>query len=580
MAEILAPARNRAIIDDPVALQVVWTRLIAIADEAAATLRRTSFSPIVRESNDFACVIFDAAGNAIAENTIGIPSFNMTLSRTLQHFLSIRPAAEWRAGDVGICNDPWLTSGHLPDITIVAPVFADGRLIAWTGSIAHMADIGGTLWSADTKEVFEEGIRIPPLLYLREGKPNEDLQTMIRANVRLPDPVLGDIAAMIAAGEAAARGLRDLIQREGISDLAPISAEICARTERAMRKAIAAIPDGTYRERARPRRHRRGARAHRGHRDEARRGDLHRLHRHLARGRPRPQRGHELHRGLFLLSRQMRDRSGDAAQRGDLPDDPRDGAGGVDPQSALSGAGACAPARRPHAWRRRSTRRWRRCWESGSSRNPAARPPCACWSRAIARTAGATPRSSSSTAAWARAPKQDGLSATCFPSNVVCGSMEIIEALSPLAHLAQGARLRFRRPRPTSAAGSARTWRSNSPASRAGTLSLLVERVRHPAARRARRRRPGAASRVVWNGRDSGFPLKGKSPIAAGDRLRVRYPGGGGFGDPRKRDRAAVARRSRGRPHLRDAPRARSTAYDALSRRRRRRRHLHRHCPL
>ena len=119
---------RRSIIDDPVALQVIWTRLIAIADEAAATLRRTSFSPIVRESNDFSCVLFDAEGNAIAENTIGIPSFNMTLSRTLAHFLSVRPAADWRDGDVGICNDPWLTSGHLPDITILAPVFHGGRL--------------------------------------------------------------------------------------------------------------------------------------------------------------------------------------------------------------------------------------------------------------------------------------------------------------------------------------------------------------------------------------------------------------------------------------------------------------------
>ncbi|MFI4988649.1 MAG: hydantoinase B/oxoprolinase family protein, partial [Alphaproteobacteria bacterium] len=96
MSVLTVPPRNSTIIDDPVALQVVWTRLIAIADEAAATLRRTSFSPIVRESNDFACVIFDAEGNAIAENTIGIPSFNMTLGRTLAHFLKVRPAAEWR----------------------------------------------------------------------------------------------------------------------------------------------------------------------------------------------------------------------------------------------------------------------------------------------------------------------------------------------------------------------------------------------------------------------------------------------------------------------------------------------------
>ncbi|MBV9754349.1 MAG: hydantoinase B/oxoprolinase family protein, partial [Hyphomicrobiales bacterium] len=237
---------RRSMVDDPVALQVVWTRLIAIADEAAATLRRTSFSPIVRESNDFSCVIFDADGKAIAENTIGIPSFNMTLSRTLAHFLSIRPAPEWRDGDVGICNDPWLTSGHLPDITILAPVFHEQRLIAWTGSIAHMADIGGTLWSADTREVFEEGILIPPLLFMREGVLNADLQSIIRANVRLPEEVLGDVAAQIAAGETAARGLRDLVRHEAIDDLKSISREIRARTERNMRDAIAAMPDGVY----------------------------------------------------------------------------------------------------------------------------------------------------------------------------------------------------------------------------------------------------------------------------------------------------------------------------------------------
>ena len=235
-----------AIADDPVALQVVWRRLIAIADEAAATLRRTSFSPTVRESNDFACVIFDAAGNAMAENTIGIPSFNMTLSRTLAHFLSIRPAGEWADGDVGICNDPWLTSGHLPDITVLAPVFADDRLVGWTGSVAHQADLGGIGWAADARDVFEEGIRIPPLLFMKAGAVVQEVQQFIRANSRLPDQVMGDVAAQVAAGEAAARGLRDLLRREGIDDLAPIARAVCDRSERAMRRAISEIPDGMY----------------------------------------------------------------------------------------------------------------------------------------------------------------------------------------------------------------------------------------------------------------------------------------------------------------------------------------------
>lgn len=537
MATVLAAARNRAIIDDPVALQVVWTRLIAIADEAAATLRRTSFSPIVRESNDFACVIFDAAGNAMAENTIGIPSFNMTLSRTLAHFLSIRPSAEWRPGDVGICNDPWLTSGHLPDITILAPVFAGSRLIAWTGSIAHMADIGGTLWSADTREVFEEGIRIPPLLYFQEGRPNPDLQAMIRANVRLPEQVLGDIAAQIAAGETAARGLGDLIAREGIDDLAPISREISARTERAMRRAIAAIPDGTYH----------SALDLDGTGEEP-------VHIEVT----VTKRGEE----MFI------DYTGTSAEVGRA----------LNTVMNYTEAYSCYPVKcalDPGTPRNEGTYKMIHVSApDGSILNPRFPAPvharqlvghclAAAIYEALAPVLGDRIVAESGSAPTLRVlvsgyreerrrytailfinggmgarARLDGLSATCFPSNVVCGSMEIIEAVSPLRiwrkELAcdSGGPGRFR-------GGLGQDVEVELTGAQPATLSLLVERVHHPA-RGVLGGASGAASRVVWNGRDSGFPLKGKSPIAAGDRLRVRYAGGGGFGDPRQRDRDAV----------------------------------------
>jgi len=537
MASVLAPARNRTLVDDPVGLQVVWTRLIAIADEAAATLRRTSFSPIVRESNDFACVIFDAEGNAMAENTIGIPSFNMTLSRTLAHFLSIRPAPEWRPGDVGICNDPWLTSGHLPDITILAPVFADDRLIAWTGSIAHMADIGGTLWSADTREVFEEGIRIPPLLYLAEGRVNADLQAMIRANVRLPEPVLGDIAAQIAAGETAARGLRDLIAREGIDHLTPISREICARTERAMRAAIAAIPEGTYR----------SALDLDGTGEEP-------VHIEVA----VEKRGEE----LFI------DYTGTSPEVGRA----------LNTVLNYTEAYSCYPVKcalDPATPRNEGSYRMIHVSApEGSILNPRFPAPvharqlvghclAAAIYEALAPVLGERIVAESGSAPTLRVlvsgyreerrrytailfinggmgarAGRDGLSATCFPSNVVCGSMEIIEALSPLRiwrkELAcdSGGPGRFR-------GGLGQDVEVELTGDRPAMLSLLVERVHHPA-RGVLGGASGAASRVVWNGRDSGFALKGKSPIAAGDRLRVRYPGGGGFGNPRQRDRALV----------------------------------------
>jgi N-methylhydantoinase B len=537
MRKSSAAKRHRVIIDDPVALQVVWTRLIAIADEAAATLRRTSFSPIVRESNDFSCVVFDAKGNAIAENTIGIPSFNMTLSRTLAHFLSRRPAGEWSDGDVGICNDPWLTSGHLPDITILAPVFHEGRLIAWTGSIAHMADIGGTLWSADTREVFEEGLLIPPLLYMREGRLNADLQSIIRANVRLPEEVLGDIAAQIAAGETAARGLRDLVEREAIDDLTPISREICARTERSMRDAIAAMPDGTYR----------AALDLDGTGEEP-------VHLEVA---------------VEIRGEQMiLDYAGTSPQVGRA----------LNTVMTYTEAYSCYPlkcALDPGTPRNEGTYRMITVRApEGSILNPRFPAPvharqlvghclAAVIYKALSPILGERIIAESGSAPTLRVivsgyrederrytsilfinggmgarSRRDGLSATCFPSNVVCGSMETIEAQSPLRiwkkELApdSGGPGRFR-------GGLGQDVEIELTGTRAATLSLLVERVQHPALG-VLGGHAGAPSRVRWNGKEDGFPLKGKSRIEAGDRLLVRYPGGGGYGDPRERDREAV----------------------------------------
>ena len=182
---------------------------------------------------------------------------------------------------------------------------------------------------------------------MREGRLNADLQAIIRANVRLPEQVLGDIAAQIAAGETAARGLRDLVRREAIDDLAPISREIRARTERDMRDGHRRDAGRRLSRRARSRRHRRGRGASRSHDRDPRRRDVPRLCRHVARGRARPQHGDELYRSLFLLPIEMRARSGNAAQRGHLPHDPRQGARGLDPQSALPRTRACPPARRP-----------------------------------------------------------------------------------------------------------------------------------------------------------------------------------------------------------------------------------------
>ena len=112
-------------------------------DESATALQRTSFSTVVRESNDFACVLLAPDGTTLAENTLGVPSFAGVMSLVMRSFLARYPAETWNEGDVGLTNDPWINTGHLPDTTLITPIFHRGRLVAFTGNTAHKADIGG-----------------------------------------------------------------------------------------------------------------------------------------------------------------------------------------------------------------------------------------------------------------------------------------------------------------------------------------------------------------------------------------------------------------------------------------------------
>ncbi len=231
---------------DPVTLEIAWGRLQAVTDEAEITLVRTAFSPIIREAFDFAVMLMDGEGGAVTQSQRSMPSFVGTLPRTLQALLKRFPADSWRPGDVVGTNDPWLGTGHLPDMTMVRPVFREDRVIAYFGCIGHWADIGGAIWSADSQELFEEGFRIPPSKFVTEGRVNEELLNLIRHNVRLPEQVRGDIHAQFSTMEVGDRRLNELLDDAGLDDPGPIFAEMQCRAEAAMRKAIAALPDGTY----------------------------------------------------------------------------------------------------------------------------------------------------------------------------------------------------------------------------------------------------------------------------------------------------------------------------------------------
>jgi N-methylhydantoinase B len=231
---------------DPIALEILRNRLIAAVDEASATLVRTSFSTIVRESNDFACVLLDAQGHSLAQSSLSIPSFIGTLPVTARHFLRAFPPASLRPGDVLVTNDPWIGTGHLNDINIAAPIFHRQRLVGIAASTAHSPDIGGRIRSPDNQEVFEEGLRIPMVRLFEGGRLNRPVMEFIRHNVRVPDEVEGDLRAQIAADELAGGRLLELLEEYGMDDLRPLARAIQDRSEQATREAIRRVPAGAY----------------------------------------------------------------------------------------------------------------------------------------------------------------------------------------------------------------------------------------------------------------------------------------------------------------------------------------------
>lgn len=231
---------------DPVTLEILWSRLISIADESAAALLRTAFSTVVRESNDFTTVLMDAQCNCLAENTAGIPSFVGMLSSAVRAFIQRIPLDQWKPGDCIITNDPEIGSGHLPDITMAAPIFYRGKLVGFSGSIAHLPDIGGRGWAGDARELVEEGLRLMPVKFLREGVEDPFVIETIRHNVRVPDQVIGDIYAQVAAQRVCEQGVQQFLEDTGLDDLVLLSGELRSRAERAMRNAISALPDGSW----------------------------------------------------------------------------------------------------------------------------------------------------------------------------------------------------------------------------------------------------------------------------------------------------------------------------------------------
>ena len=233
---------------DPVTLEVTRNACIAISEEMNATLIRTGYSPNIKERRDCSCALFDADAEMIsqAENMpVHLGAMPFSVAAAIDRY----PPETLDPGDAILLNDPFYGGAHLPDLTLVTPVFQDGDIIAFAANRAHHADVGGSRAgsvAADSTEIYQEGLRIPPVKLFEGGEPNEGLFDMILSNVRTPDERRGDLRAQEAANETGRRRVTELVEKYGRGQLTAMLEEIKDYSERRMRAEITDLPDGTY----------------------------------------------------------------------------------------------------------------------------------------------------------------------------------------------------------------------------------------------------------------------------------------------------------------------------------------------
>ena len=235
---------------DPITLEVVRHKLDGIANEMELTLFRSAFSTIVKEALDASAALFTVQGETLAQ-AIAVPNHLLTLVPMLKALLRDHPLDTMVEDDLYILNDPYAAGGtHIPDIAVVMPIFHRGRPIAFSTALTHHQDVGGMAPGStptDATEIFQEGLRIPPLRLRRHGQLDATLIAMLRQNVRLPEIFMGDLNAQIACCTIGARRLGELANTYGDNQLLSLFAALLDHSEQLTRRAIAGIPDGTYR---------------------------------------------------------------------------------------------------------------------------------------------------------------------------------------------------------------------------------------------------------------------------------------------------------------------------------------------
>ncbi len=232
---------------ESIRLPVMWTRLMAIVEEQARSLIKTAFSETVSEAGDLSAGVFDTQGRMIAQAVTGTPGHVNSMAEAVRHFVDKFPVADMKPGDHFITNDPWLSSGHLHDVTVVSPAFHGGRAVGLFACTCHQVDIGGLGQGPDGRSIFEEGLFIPLMRLAREGVFNEDLFEIVRANVRQPKQVEGDIRSYATCNHLGERRLAAMLDEFAGTSFEALADFVIERSRAAMVEAIGKLPRGTYR---------------------------------------------------------------------------------------------------------------------------------------------------------------------------------------------------------------------------------------------------------------------------------------------------------------------------------------------
>jgi N-methylhydantoinase B len=481
-------------------LQVMWNRLLSVVEEQARALVRTAFSTSAREAGDISAGVFDLDGKMLAQAVTGTPGHVNSMARSVIHFIREFPVETMKPGDAYVTNDPWKGTGHLYDIVVTSPAFHKGKLVALFSCTTHVVDIGGLGQSPDGRQVYHEGLFLPLLPLMREGKMDESVIRIVRANVREPIQVEGDLHALIGCNGIGEKRLSDMMTEHGIDNLDELGQHIIDH--------IAVDYAGTS-----------GSSIY---------------------GINSPMCYTEAYTAFGIK----------CVVAPTIPNN----AGTLDSILVTAPENTIVNALFPAAVNARSTIGHMLpdvCYDALHQVIPGQVPAegtSNLWNLKLGAGHGMTGTIGNSRpfmvttfhsgGAGAR-PSLDGLSATPFPSGVRNVPVEITETIAPVV-------IWKKEYRPDSGgAGEHRgglgqvmevEHREGAPFG----IFATFERVKHP----ARGRDGGKAG---GNGRlslASGTELKAKGfqTIPAGDRLVVEMPGGGGFGDPKKRDRKKVER--------------------------------------